>query len=62
MRPLLLRPIFVNRANPLFFFLGRGGGRRGPPPCLFLFLSLKHVKNFKKSRDKVSREPTGNII
>ena len=29
--PLVLRPIFVNRANPLIFFSGvRGEGRRGP--------------------------------
>ena len=39
-----------------FFFWGRGGDRRGPSSDLFLFLSLKHDKNFKKSLDKVSRE------
>ena len=47
--PLLLRPIFVNRANPLIFFWGRGRGRRGPPPGLFLFLSLQRDESFKKS-------------
>ena len=52
--PTSSRPIFVNRANQLiFFFWGRGGGRRGPSPGV---LSLKH-KNFNKSLDKASREP-----
>ena len=27
--PFLLRPIFVNRANPSIFFWDREGGRRG---------------------------------
>ena len=51
--PTSARPIFVNRANPLIFGGGRGGGRRGPSPG---FLSFKH-KNFNKSLDKASREP-----
>ena len=42
--PTLLRPIFVNRANPLIFFCGKRVGRRGP--LLGLFLFLKHDQNF----------------
>ena len=54
--PISAQAHFCKSRTSVNFFSGVGGGRRGPPPGLFLSLSLKHDKNCKKSLDKVSRE------
>ena len=48
---------FCKSSKSVNLFSGIGRGQTWTCTDLFLFLSLKHNKKFKKSPDKLSREP-----